>query len=138
MGEGLTAADLRPPALQRVAGLEVAGFDVSLQELAVTEAVHGRICAQSVDAGADEGIWVGEVVAGGEGRLIQEFTAVEGDRTIVFNNVSDQVKECCHSHVLYRHRTRVVSADLTLSLRLYLMYINNWEHKVKYKYFGLF
>ena len=61
--------------------MQAAGPGVSLQELAV-ETVHCWVFAQSVGAGGDEGLGVGVVVAEGEGILLQELTAVMGERTI--------------------------------------------------------
>ena len=61
--------------------MQAAGSGVGLKELAV-ETVHCWVFAQSVGAGGDVGLGVGVAVAGSEGSLLQEITAVMGERTI--------------------------------------------------------
>lgn len=75
MKEAPTAAGLGPPALHCV----IAGSGVGLQEL-TGEAVHRRVSAQGVGAGADVGLRVDTAMTGGEWRLLQEITAVVGDK----------------------------------------------------------
>ena len=72
---GLTAAGLWLPAFRHVAAVRAAGSGVGHQELTL-ETVHRRVFAQHVGAGGDERIWIDVVVAGGEGSLVQEITAV--------------------------------------------------------------
>ncbi|KAF3698226.1 hypothetical protein EXN66_Car013907 [Channa argus] len=67
--------DRRPEGRLRGREREVAGSGVGLQEL-TAESIHCRIFTQSVGAGGDVGLWVVEAVTGGEGRLLQEITAV--------------------------------------------------------------
>lgn len=73
-GEGLTAAEPRPPVAHGAAAQQATGSGVGLRELTV-QLVHRRILAQGEDAGVHVGLWVHEAVTGVEGRRPQGLTA---------------------------------------------------------------